>query len=85
MKSISVKYIGPSNIKGARLKADDGDGNSVTIGYPHHLSRSNDEHHFAAVQALCQKMAWHGELAHGGTKEGTAWVWVNAGEATHKV
>ena len=30
MKAIETRYIGPTDYKGARIKADDGDGNTTT-------------------------------------------------------
>lgn len=48
MLAIHTKFIGPSNTRGARIKAYTSDGRSVTIGYAHALS-SLDAHHLAAV------------------------------------
>ncbi len=56
MKAIQTKYLPPTNSRGARLKADDGDGNSVTIPRDHALS--HEEAHKAAAKALCDKMMW---------------------------
>lgn len=58
MKAIQVKYLGPTNVRGSRLKASDGDGNSVTISYDDSLSR--DEAYRSAAVALCAKMHWAG-------------------------
>jgi len=35
MTAIQTKYIGPTDHKGARIKAWSVGGRSVTIGYPH--------------------------------------------------
>ena len=76
MKSITTTYYGPTNTRGARIRATDNDGNSVTLPYPHELS--GEECHRAAVIALCDKMGWSGTLAHGGHARGYVYVWVAA-------
>jgi hypothetical protein len=56
MKSIRTRYYGPTNTRGSRIVADDGDGNRVTMPYPHELS--GDEVHRVVAEALRQKMGW---------------------------
>ncbi len=63
MKAILVKYKGPSNTKGSRLIASDGDRNRITVGYPHELSGSAVYEYAATL--LCKKMNWQGELIGG--------------------
>lgn len=75
MKAIECKYIGPSNVKGSRIKAYDCDNNSVTIGYPHELS--GEEVYKAAAIKLCEKMKWSTDLIGGGTKNGYVFVFKN--------
>ena len=60
MQAIQTKYIGPTNTKGARIKAAC-DAGSVIIGYPHELS--GDDCHAKAAMALVRKLGWedHGE------------------------
>lgn len=58
MIAIHTKYIGPSNTRGARIKAytaswGDIKGFEATIPYPHELSYA--ECHFQAVKALVAK------------------------------
>ena len=58
MIAIHTKYIGPSNVRGSRIKAytaswGDRKGFEVTIPYPHELS--GVEVHFKAVKALIAK------------------------------
>lgn len=56
MKSIRVKFLGPTDTKGSRYVASDGDGNKITVPYNYDLdSGANCE---AAAQALCDKMGW---------------------------
>ena len=75
MKAITVKYLGPTNFRGSRLRAFDSDGNSVTIPFPHNLH--HDYAYREAAKELCRKMKWHGKLCEGGTKEGSVFVFVN--------
>lgn len=56
MQAIQVKYLGPSNVRGARLKAK-ADAGSVTIGYPHELGAVEEAFRFAA-EALVKKLGW---------------------------
>lgn len=72
MKAITTKYLGPSNVRGSRIKAFDSDGNSVTIGVANSLRV--DENHRAAAQALMTKMNWTGEIVSGSVKDGMVWV-----------
>ena len=77
-QAIETRYIGPTNTKPGRIKAECW-GGSATISYPHELN--SDEAHRAAAQALIDKMT---ALAnrHGGSRsiwsEGT---WVQGGNA----
>jgi hypothetical protein len=80
MKSIQTKYLGPSNIKGSRVVADDGDGNRITLTWRSELD-SEDNHAEAAI-ALCKRMGWSGRLQggdilKGGKTVGMVWVWVD--------
>lgn len=66
MKAITVTYRGPSNCRGSRLVASDGDGNRVSIPYPSELSGSAP--YARAATALCNKMGWKGQLIGGWQK-----------------
>ena len=72
MKAITVKYVGPTNFRGSRLIASDGDHNKITISYPHKLSGSAC--YAKAAVALCKKMGWTGTLISGGTKDAEVFV-----------
>lgn len=74
MKAILTKYLGPTNYRGARIKAYDSDGNSATIPFPYELN--TEGRHRKAAEALLDKMGWEGNLAGGHTKEGMAFVFV---------
>jgi len=54
MQAILIKYIGPTDTKGSRIKATCARG-SITIGYPHHASDKDKP--LEAVKALCAKFA----------------------------
>ena len=75
MKAIETRYIGPSNTRGARMVADDGAGNRVTIPYDYAVSR--DQVHADACRALLDKMKWQGELISGSTRRGMVWVFID--------
>lgn len=78
MKAVTTKYHGPTNTRGARISASDGDGNRVTVPYPYEKATGEDAHS-DAVRALCTKMDWHGMLVCGSPdwRRGVlVWVWV---------
>ena len=66
MKAIITMYQGPSNTRGARIRAHEPDGKSVTVSYDHGLSA--ERNHGAAAVALCKKLGWTGTLIQGGLK-----------------
>lgn len=74
MKAIRVKYFGPSNCKGSRLIASDGDGNRKEIGYPYGFSAGSVELYWNGAKALIEKMGWHGNWI--GGYDGEGWVFV---------
>ena len=78
MKAITTKYIGPTNFRGSRVKASDGDGNSYTMAWD--AAYGAESNHRAAVQSLCAKMGWHGSLVGGETAKGQVWVWIGGQE-----
>lgn len=79
MKAISTHYVGPTNSRGARIIADDGDGNRVTVSYPYELSGAAV--HAKAALALVRKMGWAklgNKLISGGTKQGYVFVFADS-------
>ena len=75
MQAICTKFIGPSNTRGARIKAYCESGLSATVPYDH--SKSSQDAHFAAVIAFCAKYpnwGFAGEYRAGAIKGGYAWV-----------
>ena len=73
-KAISTRYVGPTNARGSRIIASDGDGNRFTLPYPHELSMQDG--HAKAAQMLMDKMGWTDNLISGST--GTGYVFVMA-------
>jgi len=72
MKAIETRFYGPGNVRGARIKAFDLDGNQVTISYPYELS--GEDCHRQAAEALRDKMGWQGRLIGGAVKRGYVFV-----------
>lgn len=56
MKAIRTKYVGPTDTKGARIVASDGDGNRVTIPYPHEYDALRA--HREAAWAFIDPQSW---------------------------
>lgn len=75
MKAITTKYHGPTNTRGSKISASDGDGNRVTISYPYELS--GEAVHRAAADRLCEKMGWDHKLVGGSVKNGYVFVFVD--------
>jgi hypothetical protein len=76
MQSIQTKYISATNKKGARIKATSSSNISTSVSYAYELS--DEEAHFEAVKALCEKLGWAGELIAGSTKNGYSFVFKNS-------
>jgi hypothetical protein len=74
MKAIRTRYYGPTNTKGSKIVATDGDRNSISIGYPYGLN--SDEGHELAAYLLMQKMGWTNELVGGGFQNDMYWTMV---------
>ncbi|MDF0504833.1 hypothetical protein POK33_29290 [Burkholderia cenocepacia] len=55
MQAITTKFIGPTDTKGARIKASC-DAGSITISYPHAFSE--EACHALAAMALVRKLGW---------------------------
>jgi hypothetical protein len=72
MKAIRTRYYGPTNTKGSRYMATDGDGNSVSVSTEYALN--SDENHKLAAYRLMQKMKWPNELNGGGYQNNQFWT-----------
>ncbi len=62
-QAIVTKFIGPTNVRGSRVKATAAAG-SVILQWDHSLN--SEDNHAAAAKALANKMGWHGEWFDGG-------------------
>ena len=84
MNAIQTKYLGPSNVRGPRVKAAASDGDrsppSITLGWDHALS--SEENHLQACRALIRKMGWAGKWVAGSTREGYVFVRYGACEVS---
>ena len=78
MKAIETKYIGPSNTRGARIKASAEGVKPVTISY--YSTTTGEQAHDRAALALANKYGWlsgkHRVLARGGRADGKGNVYV---------
>jgi hypothetical protein len=71
-QTISTKYLGPTNCKGARIKATSSSGNSKTMSYEHALN--NRDNHIAACKALADHWGWDGEWVGGEAAKGYVFI-----------
>jgi hypothetical protein len=69
MQAIETRFIGPTDYRGARIKATAGGGATLTIAYDY----EGNEHRKAA-EALRDKLGWTGELIEGSTTRGNVYV-----------
>jgi hypothetical protein len=72
MQSIETKYIGQTNTRPAKIKAQASGGASITLSLSDDLT--NEQNHDRAAIALCKKMNWQGPLMGGETKTGKVFV-----------
>jgi protein involved in temperature-dependent protein secretion len=68
MIAITTKYLGPTNARGARIKATTGNGESVTVPYPYEYSGAKA--HAVAALELARKLRWTGDIIAGATATG---------------
>lgn len=73
MQCIKTKYLGPTNMRGSRVKASTTNGISITLGWQHEYD--SEQNHAAAAWALASKMNWHGDWF-GGCLHGGGYVFV---------
>ncbi len=75
MQSIITRYLGPTNHRGARIRATTASGQALTVQINH--SYSDGRCHAEAALELCKRLEWSGELVSGGTREGYVFVFVS--------
>jgi hypothetical protein len=77
-QAIETKYLGPTNVRGSRVKAT-AEAGSVTLTWDDALN--SDANHIKAAQALAKKYGWKGTY-HGGAVHGAGgYVFVCATDA----
>jgi hypothetical protein len=79
MNAITTKFLGPTNVRGSRVKAI-AEAGSVTLSWNHSLN--SDDNHKAAAETLANKFGWHGKWF-GGGMPGAGMVFVCTGLASH--
>lgn len=55
-RSITTKYMGPTNTRGSKIKATASSGKSLTVSYDYELDASGN--HDEAAKALARKLGW---------------------------
>ncbi len=70
-QAIMTKYIGPSNVRGSRVKAT-AEAGSITLHWDDSLN--SDKNHARAAEALANKFKWRGRWYMGGFNGGYAFV-----------
>jgi len=81
MQAITTKYIGPSNVRGSRIKAECAAG---TLFYHYNDALSEDGNHSNAAQFLIHKLGWdlpcYGQHWFEGVLKDGRHVFVNGGK-----
>jgi len=72
-QAIETKYLGPTNFRGARIKASAQAG-SLTVGWDHALNV--DANHARAAKMLAEKFGWAGSWEGGGRADNKGNVYV---------
>lgn len=70
-QAITTKFLGPTNVRGSRVKAE-AEAGSLTLNWDHALN--SEANHTKAAEALVRKLGWTSEQA-----KGYAGVWVGGG------
>lgn len=85
MQSIITKYLGPSNFRGARIKAKaTGGAGSMTRSYDYALN--TEENHRASAKAFAKHLQWPGTWIEGDLGDGMGgyvYVCINSRMSVH--
>jgi hypothetical protein len=73
MQAITTKYIGPSNVRGSRVKAQCQAG-SITLEWDDSLN--SERNHETAAKALAAKLDWRGKWRGGSPHDGHGFCFV---------
>ncbi len=71
--AITTKYLGPTNHRGSRIKANSQAG-SITL--PRDYSLNVSDNHAKAARALAEKLGWSGEWHGGATANDAGYTFV---------
>jgi len=80
MIAILTKYLGPTNARGARIKAWRGDDPTVSVTIPYDYAGGAEQRHRDAAEQLCARFDWLQDgmvLVGGGTQTGYAFVFAS--------
>lgn len=72
MQAIRTRFYGPTNHRGARIRATSAGGTSVTIDHDDALS--SEDNHRAAVEKLATKLGWRNDYVPGFFGGDTYWA-----------
>ncbi len=77
-QAISTKYLGPTNFRGARVKAVSASGHALTLSWDR--AYDVEANHVFAARALAEKLSWTDGLGFddwvgGSTKDGYVFVY----------
>lgn len=75
-QAIETKWLGPTNYRGARVKASAQAG-SITLPWDH--TKDVADNHIAAAQALAAKYGWEGSYVGGAKADDTGYAFVCLG------
>lgn len=81
-QAIATKFLGPTNFRGARIKAK-AEAGSVTVAWDYALGI--EANHRAAAVALALKLGWTGHWHGGGGLPGAGFVFVNSSNSEFAV
>lgn len=73
LRAIQTKFHGPTNTKGSRVIADDGDGRRIIVSWDHALN--SEGNHEAAADQLARKHGWKGRVRGAPHRPGS-WLWI---------
>jgi hypothetical protein len=70
-QAITTKYLGPTNLRGSRIRAK-AEAGSIVVAWDHALDIQ--ENHAHAAEAFARKMGWAGRWVGGGHETGYTFV-----------
>ena len=87
-QGITTRYLGPTNIKGSRIKAvarrADAWGPEQNITAPLDYALSTEQNHTRVAHLLAVKLGWTGLWVGGGNAPGNGFCYVNIGEGQYR-